>query len=294
MAKRIIMVPPFDVLTGNLSGQQSLKYAENDNRAYEAPNGSQGARNYKTRYIGARRSDGTTYFSVRRKNTAVLNGQTRMAMGLTAMIAVIKSAIMALPPTSLGLVPWTHIQRCYAAYKEANPDADDAKSLTKYFDTRVRRLLMYKQENYLFHESGVAGGWTLNNPFYLGSANALVVKNSMFVKFASLFAWENDTDLQTQVVTKLPGGAYFYIDSNVFFVGKQKVNGEVIIGGITQGKGSTNPNMNALYTDVTIDDSQADDVLYQGIPVYNAQGEIQQGETPIIDGQKLTTIAPEA
>lgn len=78
MAKKIIMLPPFDVLTGNLSGDQTLKYAPDNRSAWYADKDKRTyANNYRPSYVGVRRGDGTTFFQVK-KRTAVLNSPTQM------------------------------------------------------------------------------------------------------------------------------------------------------------------------------------------------------------------------
>lgn len=96
MPKRIVMIPPFDVLTGNLSGGQDLKYALNNNPAFDAPEGKVNyARNYKPRYIGSKRgSDGLTYYSVRTKNGVNTNAQTKLAMALLGATGAMRAAIL--------------------------------------------------------------------------------------------------------------------------------------------------------------------------------------------------------
>lgn len=79
--KRVVFISPVDHLSGNLSGKQELEYAENDNRAFEAPDGVQYARNYKPRFIGAHRAkDGRNYFQVRTKSAVKNTTATRLAM----------------------------------------------------------------------------------------------------------------------------------------------------------------------------------------------------------------------
>ena len=70
MAKNIYMVDPFEVLTGNLGSKQDLRYREHDNKAYEAPDGVARAKNYRTRYVGVRRADGSVYFMVKKMSTS--------------------------------------------------------------------------------------------------------------------------------------------------------------------------------------------------------------------------------
>lgn len=96
MAKRIEMIAPFEVLRGNLSGKQILEYAQNNNPAFEAPEGRVNyARNYKTRYIGAKRgSDGLTYFAVRQRNGVKVNTQTKLAMALLGGAGALRAGIL--------------------------------------------------------------------------------------------------------------------------------------------------------------------------------------------------------
>lgn len=96
MAKRIEMIAPFEVLRGNLSGTQKLQYAQNNNPAFDAPEGRVNyARNYKTRYIGAKRgSDGLTYFAVRQRNGIKVNKQTKLAMALLGGAGALRAGIL--------------------------------------------------------------------------------------------------------------------------------------------------------------------------------------------------------
>lgn len=259
MAKRIIMIPPFDVLTGNLSGKQDLKYAENDNPAYEAPNGSQSARNYTTRYVGARRADGKTYFSIKTKSTTVLNGVTRLQMALTGSIAAIRSAVMALPAAGSGRKPWDTIQAAYEYYKNENPGEKDAKSLQAYFDARVRPMLINKRTSIEFNAH--PGGYTLTNPFALASSSALQIKQSIWVKFADLFMYEGNTR----------GGYHFTIDGKTF-VASNVTGGDLWLN--LPGEGTrVAPNYVVMVTGIAVQGAGA--VLYNDQPVYLGSTAVQ-------------------
>lgn len=95
--KRIEFIAPVESMRGNLSGKQDLVYAQNDNPAFDAPEGRQYARNYSARYIGAKRSkDLLKYFQVRRKSATFISDTTKAAMaalgGAGAMVAnILKS-----------------------------------------------------------------------------------------------------------------------------------------------------------------------------------------------------------
>lgn len=77
------MLPPFEVLTGNLSGEQTLKYAPDNRSAWYADKDKRTyANNYRPSYVGVRRGDGTTFFQVK-KRSAVLNSPAQqMAQAL--------------------------------------------------------------------------------------------------------------------------------------------------------------------------------------------------------------------
>ena len=53
--KRIEFIAPVESMRGNLSGNQSLEYALNNNPAYDAPDGVQYARNYQPRLAPIKR-----------------------------------------------------------------------------------------------------------------------------------------------------------------------------------------------------------------------------------------------
>ena len=96
MAKRIDFIAPFDGLRGNVSGRQDLVYALNDNKAFEAPQGKRNyARNYKPRYVAAKRaSDGRMYFSVRTRNGVTLSARSLQAMAFLGGTGAIYAAIV--------------------------------------------------------------------------------------------------------------------------------------------------------------------------------------------------------
>lgn len=275
--KRIEFIAPVEAMRGNLSGKQELKYAENENPAYEAPNGAQSAHNYQPRFIGAKRAaSGLKYFAVRTKQTAVLNGKTRMQMALTGAIAAIRSAVMALPVAGSGRTPWETIQAAYAYYKNENPDERDAKSLLAFFDARVRTMLMYKRTSIEFNAH--PGGYTLNNPFAVESSSALQIKLSIWVKFADLFAFSQDGS----------GCGVFFIDGRRFLapeVGQTSVTG---LPEWTELKAYTNPNLVASVASITIESSA---VKYQGLPLYKGSNAVNAADAIVPDFKYLTIQA---
>lgn len=264
MAKRIIMIPPFEVLTGNLSGKQMLKYAENDNPAYEAPNGSQGARNYTARYVGTKRSDGKTFFSVRRKNTAVLNGNTRMQMALIGSIAAIKSALK----TNGTLAT---IKSGYE-YVKAHGMIEASVSFNKWVDAYLRDMLRYKRVSWSFTQASIS--FTVNNPYNLGSASSLSIALSVWVKFAPVLGFDGN---QPSTVV-----CAFFIDSKQFV-------------GITEAwsmnvpTAADNPNWKASLNGIA--SSAGSGVTYQGLPVYLGSVAQEPSDTIVADAKYATVQA---
>lgn len=263
MAKRIIMISPFDVLTGNLSGQQKLEYAENNNPAYEAPNGSQGARNYKTRYIGARRADGTTYFSVRRKNTAVLNSKTRMQMALIGSIAAIKSTLKSNGTLATIKSAYDYIVDHGTTLPEG------VNTFNKFVDYYLRDMLRYKREQWSFTQASIS--FTVKNPFKLDNPQALQIAQAVFDKFAPVLGFAISNTAAT-----------FILDNKVFMVIHEETTWGI-------GKSTTKcPNLTVQWTPITIVDQM---VKYNDLQVYSSAG-VAQDEDKVPAGKVFTTIVP--
>lgn len=84
MPKRIEFIAPVAAVRGNMSGKQKLLYAQNDNPAYNAPEGKVSyARNYRPSYIGAKLSStGQCYYTTRTKNAVNLTTKQKTAMAV--------------------------------------------------------------------------------------------------------------------------------------------------------------------------------------------------------------------
>lgn len=93
--RKIEFIAPVAAMRGNLSGKQSLVYAENDNPAFDAPDGRQYARNYGPRFIGAKRSsDGKVYFAVKTKSAVKVSPMFRKQNALLAASSEIANVCM--------------------------------------------------------------------------------------------------------------------------------------------------------------------------------------------------------
>lgn len=267
MAKRVIMIPPFEVLTGNLSGAQDLRYKENNNKAYEAPNGSASAQNYVTRYVGAKRADGKSYFAVRRKTTTTLNNKTRTNMAILGSIAAIRSAIQY-----GAAADWAKLKGIYEYRKTHGGDAaGDGISFNKWIDYWLRQMLMYKQQSITLTASGISV--IIKSPYTPYDSEATAISQAVFAKFVPVLTIDGATIV-------------FTVDGKQFTAAMQQWNdfaGEM-----------NNANYDAMFADFIIPEADDAAVQYNGLPLYTAAGVAVKSDDAIVANEKYTTIAPQA
>lgn len=266
--KRIEFIAPVESMRGNLSGSQDLKYRENDNPAYEAPNGDAHALNYQPRFVGAKRSkDGLKYFSVRTKSTTKLNAKTRTTMAILGSIAAIRSAIQF-----DGGTDWANLKAIYEYRKEHGGDAAGSGiSFNKWLDYWLRQMLMYKQYTLTLTSSGLSV--TIQSPYNSYDSDGLEIKQDVFAKFVPVLS----TDPATVVFTV--DGKQFAAKAIAWNSFKDDMN---------------NDNYDNMFTDFTIPSPDDAAVQYNGLQLYTAAGVAVKSDVAIIANEKYTTIAPQA
>ena len=273
MAKRVFMIAPFEAMSGNLSGDQNLQYAENNNPAYEAPNGTQYARNYRTRYVGARRGrDGLVYFQVKQTTATVLTPSTRRTMAILGVTAAIRSALQA-----SGRLNNLKIEFDQLKQDGRLPEGQD--TFNKWFSANIKAMLVYKRAEWRFTLPGV-GIVSIHNPYHLSSAEALSIKQSTWVKFANIFAFSNSAS-ETGLVN-----FYFSIDGKQIFV--RGAGDGIPFDGLPLN--SANSNYAANFSGLTMNGETA--VLYQDLPVYTPAGAAVLPADAVIADTKYTTADP--
>lgn len=275
MAKNILMIAPFDVLTGNLGSKQDLRYKEHNNKAYEAPDGVAGAKNYRTRYVGVRRADGKTYFMVKTRSTSNLNATTRKNMALTGAISVIISRLMSTQGST-----WTSINNAFNYLKSNGLLPEGAKTFRKWVDLNLRNMLKFRQTSWSFTQASIS--FTVKNPFDV-YAGDLSLGRSTWVKFAKQLAINSDDESWS--------GINFSIDGTPMFSPFKSTQAPSSFDEIITLASGTNPNMAANLQGVSL--SPNDDVRFNGADVYNSSGVIVK-KTDIVAGVNYTTIAPTA
>lgn len=200
MAKRIEFIAPVESIRGNMSGRQVLVYAENDNKAFEAPQGQVNyARNYTPRFVGAKRaSDGRKYFSVRTKNGVNLSAKSMKAMALLGGTGAIYAAIVNSDTLRNG-VETVYVYLIDRTKQGLSGGIPVDTTFRKYVSGVVRRALESKAATITFAGGAGVQPVSVNNPWVPnGSGTVISVSTSVLAQF-----WR-----QLSV-----GGMYFYVDS---------------------------------------------------------------------------------
>ena len=207
--KRIEFVLPVESMRGNLSGEQTLVYAQNNNPAYEAPNGTQYARNYQGRYIGSKVSrSGLKYFAVKTKSATVLNTDTRLVMGTLAGVAAIRSALMKNHAQDYAQI----VANLAVQAAQGIISGTGKRTIMSLFYEKVSAMLQGKQLSCTFSGSTTV---TIQNPWIslagTGSVINVEISSAVYVKYAPLF-WSDDN---------VQGGAHITIAGLPYFVPNQ-------------------------------------------------------------------------
>lgn len=186
MAKRLTLIAPFDSASGNLSGRQILKYNDNNNPAYEAPDGQQYAKNYKTRYIAnIRAKDGMLYFSTKTRTATTLDQSSRRRMASLALTQIISN------PNS-GAWPLLE-QSKVVAIVSAIRQTDKTMTFRKFVFKTIYDMLNGQRTSCTFYGTPYGrDNATINNPFFPSASDPKFttdpIKPDLLVKFWNAIA----------------------------------------------------------------------------------------------------------
>lgn len=182
--KRIEFIAPVEAMRGNLSGKQTLVYAENDNPAYDAPVGRQYARNYRPSFIGAKRaSDGRKYFSVKTKSATLITAASKKRMAILGGAGAVYASILAhkSSATYIALV---------ALFEKQNKDIRE-KGMRKFFCDWAFNALAVKAQYISIPDLSIPAGAPVEvkNPWYDGTQTTGVeISNAILNKFFAQLA----------------------------------------------------------------------------------------------------------
>ena len=284
--KRIEFIAPVEALRGNMSGKQTLVYAQNDNPAFDAPAGRQYARNYKPRYIGHRRAkDGAVYFSVKRRSATKVDAASKITMAALGTIQDLKNTFKddSIQITVGGISGsyWGWIQRAYQTginHGEIDPNI----SLDKWIDGILIDMLRYRQwqvELRLRINPNVPTVYslTIKSPYNSLEDLVLPITQRNFIKFNPVLTTNSEPAL---------------ISINGMTVVLNRDEQMLTWAGLRSNVSSDNPNYTAQLTPLAAEGTTA--VTWAGQALYSSAGVEQKGDTLIVEGEKYTTIAPQA
>lgn len=264
MAKNIFMISPFEVLTGNLSGKQDLKYPSNDNKAYEAPEGRQYARNYRTRYIGCRRAkDGKAFFLVKKASATKVSASTKLNMALLGATQAIWANIKS-DNTIMGKIG--------PSYELAVAQGSTSMSLENWAKDIIRRGLLGKTQYFNFTPQTGAGVGVATNPFNApetpqSGAHVTSIKNSVLVEFWGVLGFN---------------AIYFYVGGRKCIAHTGDTFNNVRLAGDTLNPG-LRIQVDAAEQNVVVYTTEAEDNVWYG---YN----LMNGDTMVLNTDSVASI----
>lgn len=173
--KRIEFLAPVEAMRGNLSGAQNLKYPTDNNKAFESPEGSVNyARNYSTRFIGAKRaSDGLKYFAVKTKTATHITTRSLKAMALLGAAGAMYAALVRNKASQ-------SYAGIYAQWVELQ-NVGNTKSFRSYVMDNLRQMLATASDKVVF--SGPRPAVTVNNPWRGEQSTDVTISREILVKF---------------------------------------------------------------------------------------------------------------
>ena len=205
MARRIKMISPFEVLTGNLSGKQVLTYPTQNNSAWDAPDNKRSyATNYVPRYVGVQRADGTTFFVVKKRSAIKNSLAQKRAQAVLAAAKLYIDAIDRDETMSLRC-GFLYVYQIEQGYLSGDPTSN--KQYKAWLREMIERILKAKMGEFTVPGPYPTGAQQiiLGNPWVAGSVPASskyipTISNTMLVKFWLQLA---------------PNGMYFYVDGEI-------------------------------------------------------------------------------
>lgn len=279
--KRIEFIAPVEALRGNMSGSQTLVYAENDNPAYEAPDGRQYARNYKPRYIGFRRAkDGAVYFGVKRKSATKINKAAKITMAALGTIQDLKNTFKDDSiKITVGGIQGTYWGWITLSYQTgiADGEIDPATSLDKWVDGLLIDMMRYRQDTitlYLRINPNVSTKYNFDipNPYSEPHDATLPIAQHNFIKF-------------NPVLTTLGDAPVIYINGMpVVYEGNDSETWAEMAAAVS----ASNPNYTAQLN--LLDAEGTSNVLWNGKQVYSSTSVAQTGDTPLMPGERYAIM----
>ena len=277
--KRIEFIAPVEAIRGNMSGKQTLLYAENNNPAFDAPEGVQYARNYTPRYIGHRRAkDGQVYFSVKRKAATKINTTSKITMAALGTIQDLKKAFKTNNTTVGGISGpyWGFIVLAYNLGIQ-NGEIDPSYSVDKWIDGLLIDMLRYKLHDFsVFTNPQHTVSLMITNPYVSEDQAALALAQRNFTRFNPVLT------LISNPIVIYVNGMPIVADGDSDPLDWQSVSSDL---------SADNKNYSVQLAPLTATTAQGI-ASWNGKQLYSSTGVAQLGGTALIDGEKYTTYDP--
>lgn len=239
--RHVTMNVAFEGFGGSLRGKQDLRYAEHDNKAFDAPVGRQYARNYKPAIIITNYAKtGKTSFQIKTKSATKVTAQSLLRMAILGGSGAIIGAILA-----------NKVAPLYVALDQAYQNAvkgGELRTFRAWLSDKIQYMLKNKQSSCVFGYP-VLSDTRINNPWISGGAGTNVtISDKTLLKFAPYLC-----------------------------IGQVVVNGKVVAGVPSSVMvwgdfvSSTSKFNNGDFT--LVEDEQTDVYIhYKGAPLYNMEG----------------------
>lgn len=171
--KRLTLAYPFDRMSGKLGIKQDLRYAENDNKAYESPEGKTNyARNYKPVMVAAHvAKTGLQYFAIKTKSAFANTAAARLLCALMGAASAIYGWVIK--QTAI-------LSQLNQQYAQAVGGGYDG-TFHKWLSAGIRAALQAKAE--VIAIAGPTATVTLGNNPFSSAAEAITISTKILVKF---------------------------------------------------------------------------------------------------------------
>lgn len=263
--KRIEFVAPVEAMRGNLSGNQNLVYPLSNNAAFDAPSGRRSyARNYGTRYIGAKRaSTGLKYFGVKTKSAVYLSTKTRKVMALLGGTGAVRAKLMKETSFYEGTL--------VTAYEFARTSGAIESNVTidKWLFDLIYEVLKAKSPVFMFKTAQGAATYR-KNPWVKSNAAGAAVNIGMAILVKFWMQLANNPIVKTidgrKLVAHVGDTFQDVIDSDYNVLGLSKITSGgsdyvVVDGDYVQGKNVDDPETEWSYE--TADTEVAGSATYE-------------------------------
>lgn len=263
MAKRVRLAYPYDMVGGRMLPKQKLVYAENDNPAWDAPEGKQYARNYRPNIV-MRYTDKTekqTFF-IKTKSSVDNTEAGRLRLALFGGSQAIKNAMKKNP---------TLLAQAYEAYVEVR---NYFKSFDSFLVKEIRKGLKTKTASILLGNS-TGDGIYINNPWVAGGTGTNVtISAEIAAKFALYLA---------PYVFTLDGEKFASPGKQMYHICTDPVSGDTPYSGWYGNKFALKYGGDMIL--------EEDEILYNGSNIYKGSTKCM-GNFQLTNGDTLSTTAP--